>query len=309
MEASITFKSIAKKFNEKIILADLSIGVENNSNHVIIGQNGSGKSTILRLLTGLLDKDGGSAYIKGKEISNRSEETKMVTGYMSQIIDLDSEMTIYDNLSIYSELYGVSKDNANARIYNFAELFNFKDQLFEKPLKQSTAMLRAIQFSRTLLHDPQILLLDEPTLGMDPQYKTKFWNLIDRIGKDKTILFTTQDFSEAEKFADRISILHNGDIKMDGSFSRLVSATKGLSKFEIRFKQTPDESVVDFARQMPQVLKPLINGNSLEFYTHDKKDFFRILKHVIDREISDIDISFCRLLDLYLGIVENGLDS
>ncbi len=309
MEASITFKSIAKKFNEKIILADLSIGVENNSNHVIIGQNGSGKSTILRLLTGLLDKDAGSAYIKGKEISNRSEETKMVTGYMSQIIDLDSEMTIYENLSIYSELYGVSKDNANARIYNFAELFNFKDQLFEKPLKQSTAMLRVIQFSRTLLHDPQILLLDEPTLGMDPQYKTKFWNLIDRIGKDKTILFTTQDFSEAEKFADRISILHNGDIKMDGSFSRLVSATKGLSKFEIRFKETPDESVVDFARQMPQVLKPLINGNSLEFYTHDKKDFFRILKHVIDREISDIDISFCRLLDLYLGIVENGLDS
>ena len=309
MEASITFKSIAKKFNEKIILADLSIGVENNSNHVIIGQNGSGKSTILRLLTGLLDKDAGSAYIKGKEISNRSEETKMVTGYMSQIIDLDSEMTIYENLSVYSELYGVSKDNANARIYNFADLFNFKDQLFEKPLKQSTAMLRAIQFSRTLLHDPQILLLDEPTLGMDPQYKTKFWNLIDRIGKDKTILFTTQDLSEAEKFADRISILHNGDIKMDGSFSRLVSATKGLSKFEIRFKETPDESVVDFARQMPQVLKPLINGNSLEFYTHDKKDFFRILKHVIDREISDIDISFCRLLDLYLGIVENGLDS
>ena len=235
MEASITFKSIAKKFDEKIILADLSVGVENNSNHVIIGQNGSGKSTILRLLTGLLDKDAGSAYIKGKEISNRSEETKMVTGYMPQIIDLDSEMNIYENLSIYSELYGVSKDNANARIYNFAELFNFKDQLFEKPLKQSTAMLRAIQFSRTLLHDPQILLLDEPTLGMDPQYKTKFWNLIDRIGKDKTILFTTQDFSEAEKFADRISILHNGDIKMDGSFSRLVSATKGLSKFEIRF--------------------------------------------------------------------------
>jgi len=309
LEASITFKSIAKKFDEKIILADLSVGVENNSNHVIIGQNGSGKSTILRLLTGLLDKDAGSAYIKGKEISNRSEETKMVTGYMSQIIDLDSEMNIYENLSIYSELYGVSKDNANARIYNFAELFNFKDQLFEKPLKQSTAMLRAIQFSRTLLHDPQILLLDEPTLGMDPQYKTKFWNLIDRIGKDKTILFTTQDFSEAEKFADRISILHNGDIKMDGSFSRLVSATKGLSKFEIRFKETPDESVIDFARQMPQVLKPLINGNSLEFYTHDKKDFFRILKHVIDREISDIDISFCRLLDLYLGIVENGLDS
>ena len=308
MEASITFKSLAKKFDDKIILADLSVGVENNSNHVIIGPNGSGKSTILRVLTGLLEKDAGSAYIKGKEISNRAEETKMVTGYMPQTVDLDSEMTIYENLIIYSELYGVSKENANTRIYNFAELFDFKKQLFIKPLNQPRAMQRAIQFSRTLLHDPEILLLDEPTLGMDPQYKTKFWNLIDRIGKDKTILFTTQDFSEAEKFADRISILHNGDIKMDGSFGKLVSATKGLSKFEIRFKETPDDSIIDFIKQMPQVLKPLINGNSLEFYSHDKKDFFRILKNVINQEMSDIDISFCKLLDLYLGIVENGLD-
>ena len=119
MEASITLKSLAKKFNNDIILADLSIGVENNSNHVIIGQNGSGKSTILRVLVGLIEKDAGAAYIKGKDVSARGSETRMVTGYMPQIIDLDSEMTIYENLLIYSDLYGVPSEKAKLRIQNF----------------------------------------------------------------------------------------------------------------------------------------------------------------------------------------------
>ena len=308
MEASITLKSLAKKFNSEIILADLSIGVENNSNHVIIGQNGAGKSTILRILVGLIEKDAGIAYIHGKDISTRPKETRMITGYMPQYVDLDPEMSIYENLIIYSELYGVSNSKAKSRIQNFSEIFNYNDILLEKPTKQPLGLLRSIQFSRALLHDPKVLLLDEPTQGMDPKYKTKVWNILDRIGKDKTILFTTQDFNEAEKFADRISILHKGDIKMDGTLEKLVGATKGLSKYEIRFKDAPPEDILAPLEEMPKVLKPLLNGNSLEFYSNDKKDFFRVLKNVISSEIVDIDISFCKLLDLYLGLVENGLE-
>jgi len=308
LEASITLKSLAKKFDSEIILADLSIGVENNSNHVIIGENGAGKSTILKILVGLIEKDAGVAYIHGKDISTRAQETRMVTGYMPQYVDLDTEMSIYENLIVYSELYGVPSSKAKSRIQNFSEIFNYNNILLEKPTHQSLGLLRSIQFSRALLHDPKILILDEPTKGMDPQYKTKIWNILDRIGKDKTILFTTQDFSEAEKFADRISILHKGDIKMDGTFEKLVGATKGLSKYEIRFKDAPLDDILVPLQEMPKVLKPLLNGNSLEFYSNDKKDFFRVLKSVINSEIVDIDISFCKLLDLYLGLVENGLE-
>ena len=308
MEASITLKSLAKKFNSEIILADLSIGVENNANHVIVGQNGSGKSTILKVLVGLIEKDKGIAYIHGKDISTRGSETRMITGYMPQYVDLDSEISIYENLIIYSELYGVSSSKAKSRIQNFSEIFNFNHILFDKPLNQPLGVLRSIQFSRALLHDPKVLLLDEPTSGMDPQYKTKLWNILDRVGSDKTILFTTQDFSEAEKFADRISILHKGDIKMDGSLGKLIGATKGLSKYEIRFRNNPEDSILADLIEMRNILKPTLNGNSLEFYSNDKKDFFRVLRNVINQEIDDIDISFCKLLDLYLGLVENGLE-
>ena len=92
MEASITLKSLAKKFDNDIILADLSLGIESRSNHAIIGQNGSGKSTILKILIGLIEKDAGVAYINGKDISTRGTETKMVTGYMPQYIDLDTQV-------------------------------------------------------------------------------------------------------------------------------------------------------------------------------------------------------------------------
>ncbi len=308
MEASITLKSISKKIDKEVVLADLSIGVENNTKHVIIGQNGSGKSSILKILVGLIEQDAGIAYIHGKDIITRRDEARMMTGYMPQYIDLDDEITIYENLFIYSQLFNVSENKAKLRIRNFSEIFDFKNFLFEKSSNLSLGTLRSIQFCRALLHDPKILLLDEPTSGMDPQYKIKLWNIIDRIGNDKTILFTTQDFSEAEKYADRISIIHQGDIKMDGSLGTLVNATKGLSKFEIRFKQNIDQEILSIFNNMPTALKPTINGNSIEFYSNSKNDFFKVLKNVIDLEIDNIDINFCRLLDLYLGLVENGLD-
>ena len=110
IEVLITLKSIAK-IDKEVVLADLSIGVENNSNHAIIGQNGSGKSSILKILVGIIEKDAGIAYIDGKDISTRSNETRMMTGYMPQYIDLDDEITIYKLIYIF-QLFNVSEHKA-----------------------------------------------------------------------------------------------------------------------------------------------------------------------------------------------------
>jgi ABC-2 type transport system ATP-binding protein len=308
LEASITLKSLAKKFNNDIILADLSLGIESNSNHAIIGQNGAGKSTILKILIGLIEKDAGIAYINGKDISTRETETKMVTGYMPQHIDLDTEMTIFENLMVFGKLYGISSEAAKRHILKFSEVFDFKGDLLEFPTKLSTGTLRLIQFTRAMIHDPEILLLDEPTNGMDPQNKMKVWDILDTIGKNKTILFTTQDFEEVEKYADRISILHHGQIRMDGSLDKLIGVTKGLSKYQIRFADSPPENIIESMKKMPKVLKPEIIGKSLEFYSDQRKDFFEVLRLAIVVGISDIDMSFCKLLDLYLGLIGNGME-
>ena len=98
MEASITLKKIAKKFRNKTIIADLSFGVEKGTTFVIVGENGAGKSTLMKILTGRIERDAGMAYIHGKDIRSRGFETRSITGYMPQIIDLDDELTILENL-------------------------------------------------------------------------------------------------------------------------------------------------------------------------------------------------------------------
>ena len=143
---------------------------------------------------------------------------------------------------------------------------------------------------------------------MDQLNKIKTWDLLDKIGKNKTILFVSQDFNEVEKFADRISILHNGDIKMDGSLGRLASTTKGLLKYEIRFNDLESNDLLDEISQMPKILKPEIHGNSLVFYSYDKREFFHVLRKVINKEILDIDVGFCKIIDLYLGLINNGME-
>ena len=308
MEASITLKSLAKKNNNDIILADLSLGIESKSNHAIIGQNGAGKSTILKILVGLIEKDAGTAYINGKDISTRQAETKMAIGYMPQYIDLDNEMNIFENLMIFGKLYGVPSNLLTSRIIKFSDIFGYKDNLLDYPENFSPGTLRAIQFTRAIIHDPEILLLDEPTSSMDPQNKIKVWKILDTEGKNKTILFSSQDFEEVEKFSDRISILHHGQIRMDGSLDKLVGVTKGLSKYQIRFEDSPPEGLLDSISQMPKILKPEINGKSLEFYSNERRDFFSVLKESIVSDISDIDMSFCKLIDLYLGLISSKVD-
>ena len=308
MEASITLKSLAKKYNEDIILADLSLGIESRSNHVLIGPNGSGKSTLLKILIGLIEKDAGIAYINGKDISNRGPETRMVTGYMSQHIDLDIDITVYENLLIFSELYGISQNQAKDKIIKYSDIFDFKSNLAKHPNQLSKGTQRTIQFVRSIIHDPEVLLLDEPTTFMDPINKIKFWNILDRISKDKTLLFTTQDFNEAEKYADRISILHNGNIRMDGSLDRLVGTIKGIAKYQIRFKESPNIKILDQIKDLSKILKPEINGNNLDFYATQKKDFFHVLKIAMELQIDDIDMSFCSLIDLYLGLIRGGVE-
>ena len=267
MEASITLKTIAKKYDDDVILADLSIGVESGSNLVIIGENGSGKSIILKILIGIIEKDAGSAYINGKDIGTMGEEVRMHTGYMPQNIDIDPKISIYDNLDLHAELFGIERKKIRSRIMHFSDLLNFRNHLSSTIETLSRGEIRKIQLARALLHDPSILLLDEPTSGIDPNNKIMIWDVLDRIAKHKTILFVTQDFNEAERYADRIAILHEGDIKMDGNLDRLIETTHGLTRYSLIFSDAPPEQFMLDLEKYPRIRRPKLSGLELEFYS------------------------------------------
>jgi len=308
MEASITFKAVGKTIGNQILLADLSFGVEKGSTFVLIGENGAGKSIILKLLVGLIEKDTGSVYIQGQDISTRSAETRSICGYMPQTINLDDELNILENLSIYGELHGLTSDQALNRTLHWADILDFTQYLKQYPEKLAYGFKRKVLFARSLIHDPEVLLLDEPTTGMDPHSRSSVWNVLDKLQKDKTIIFATQNFSEAERYADRIAILHDGNIKMDGSLERLIETTHGLTRYRLVFSEAPPEEFLIQLEQYPRVRRPNLKGLELEFYSRERKQFFNVLKLALNYSLSDMDTSICSLRDLYLGLTEGGLE-
>ena len=308
MEASITFKKVGKTVGKRTLLADLSFGIEKESTFVIIGENGSGKSMILKLLVGLIQKDTGSVYIHGQDISTRSLETRSICGYMPQTVNLDEDLTILDNISIHGQLHGLTHVEAKKNTLHWADLLNFSESLNQYPGKLAYGVQRKILFARTLVHDPEVLLLDEPSTGMDPHSRSTVWNILDRLHNKKTIIFVTQNFTEAERYADRIAILHEGNIKMDGTLERLIETTHGLTHYRLAFSKEPPLEFMDQLQQYPRVLRPRLKGLELEFYSRERQQFFKVLRLALDHDLADLDTSICRLRDLFIGLTEGGLE-
>ncbi len=308
MEASITLKSIAKKYRGKAVLADLSFGVEKGSTFVIVGENGAGKSTLLKILVGLIEKDAGMAYIHGKDIASRGDETRSITGYMPQISNLDDDLTVIEQLIIYGQLHGLTEQQAKDSALYWADVLDFKNLLREYPFHLSFGHQRKICFAQAIIHNPSVVLLDEPTTGLDPQSRAKIWSTMDKLLEKKTILFTTQNFSEAERYAERIAILHHGNIKMNGTLDKLIETTRGLARYRISFETEPPEDLLIELKEYPKVIRPNINGFELEFYAHKRKEFFTVLRIAMKYQIEDIDTTLCRLHDLFVGLTDGGLE-
>ena len=308
MEASITFKTVGKTVGNRTLLADLSFGIEKESTFVIIGENGSGKSMILKMLVGLIEKDTGSVYIHGQDISTRSLETRSLCGYMPQTVNLDEDLTIFDNISIHGQLHGLTHVEAKKNTLQWADLLNFSESLNQYPRKLAYGLQRKILFARTLVHDPEVLLLDEPTTGMDPHSRSAVWNILDRLHNKKTIVFVTQNFTEAERYSDRIAILHEGNIKMDGTLERLIETTHGLTHYRLAFSKEPPLEFMKQLEQYPRVLRPRLKGLELEFYSRERQQFFKVLRLALDHDLADLDTSICRLRDLFIGLTEGGLE-
>ena len=308
MEASITLKSIAKTFNNNTLLADLSFGVEKGTTFSLIGENGSGKSIILKLLVGIIEKDAGTAYINGKDIKTRSKEIQSITGYMPQGVDLDEDLSVFENLIISARLHGLDYKAAKTNSIYYLDVFECMHLANSNPANISYGEKRKIMFIRAIVHNPEVILLDEPTKGLDPLSRNKIWDVIDKFTPRKTILFSTQNLEEAEKYADRIAILHDGNIKMDGTLERLIETTHGLSKYILSFSDLPPEDFFNEIKQNPRILKSSLNGLNFEFYSRERKQFFNAMNIALKYSLSDVDISTCKLRDLFIGLTDGGLE-
>ena len=218
MENSIEINNLSKSFKDVKAVDDLSFKVKKGEFFAFLGVNGAGKSTTISIMCGQLAKDSGSVTVNGKNIEDGMNEIRKEIGVVFQSSLLDTPLTVRDNLEMRAALYDITGSGFEQRLNELAELLDFKDLLKRTYGKLSGGQKRKIDVARALFHHPSILILDEPTTGLDPQTRKIMWKVISDLRKNDGItVFLTTHYMEEVADADYVVILDSGKIVAQGT--------------------------------------------------------------------------------------------
>ena len=218
MSNIIEINGLYKSFGDVKAVNDLSFEVREGELFAFLGVNGAGKSTTINILCGQLDRDGGSVLINGRDPDEHPDDVRRSLGVVFQNSVLDGELTVRENLESRAALYGISANRFRERLYDLAKTLEFEDLLKRRVGKLSGGQRRRIDIARALLHEPKILILDEPTTGLDPQTRSLLWKTIDELRRrDNMTVFLTTHYMEEAADADYVIILDHGEIAAKGS--------------------------------------------------------------------------------------------
>lgn len=215
---------LQKRYGNKQILKDIDLQVEEGSIFALLGENGAGKTTTVRILSTLINADGGTAYIDGFDCQHQPQSIKKRISLTGQYATVDEQLTGEENLILIGRLLHLDKKTANKRITELLELFDLSSHAKKLVKTYSGGMLRKLDIAISLLASPKVIFLDEPTTGLDPRSRQNMWEMVKGLAADGvTIFLTTQYLEEAEVLADKIAVLHGGRIIAEGSSEQLKS--------------------------------------------------------------------------------------
>ena len=218
MNHAIEVKHLKKSFGSIKAVKDLSFIVKEGELFAFLGANGAGKSTTINIICSQLSKDSGDVIIDGKSIDNDAHNTKTKLGVVFQSSVLDSALSVYDNLKFRAALYGIFAEEFEKRLKQLAKMLCFEDLLNRRVGKLSGGQRRRVDIARALIHNPKILILDEPTTGLDPQTRKTLWTVISDLRKSQNLtVFLTTHYMEEAADADYVVILNSGEIAASGT--------------------------------------------------------------------------------------------
>lgn len=222
MPVTIEVSNLTKDFGEIVAVSDLSFKARSGEIIALLGPNGAGKSTLMNMITGYLAPTSGSIKVTEKDISGTPLEAKKLIGFLPEGSPLYPDMSVRSFLEYMAELRGFSGNEKKQRLQEIARAANIADILSQKIETLSKGYLRRVGFAQSIISNPPILLLDEPTDGLDPNQKEHIRELITRMGRDKTIIISTHLLDEAETIANRIILMSKGQIKADGTLDSIL---------------------------------------------------------------------------------------
>lgn len=229
----ITINGLVKKFADRIAIDDLNLLINKGETFGLLGPNGAGKTTTIRILTMLTKATAGQIKISDWNLPADEQQIKAIIGVVPQFFNLDSDLTARENLDLHGRLHHIPKAERSQRITELLNYVELSEREHDRVNTFSGGMKRRLMIARALLHRPQVLFLDEPTVGLDPQVRRRLWDLIRRMNDEGlTVLLTTHYIEEAENLCSRVAILDKGKLIALNSPAALC---QGLGEFVVEW--------------------------------------------------------------------------
>ena len=305
-------RDLHKRFGTTVAVDGVSLQVSAGETYGLLGPNGAGKTTTISMICGLLEADAGEVVVAGQRLTTRSVEAKAAIGYVPQELAIYPDLTARENLRFFAQLYGMAPGRSRARVEEVLDVIGLADRADDQARTYSGGMQRRLNIGIGLLHRPRLLVLDEPTVGVDPQSRNAILESVEHLSSEgMAVLYTTHYMEEAERLCDRIGIVDLGQVKAEGTRAELVAlvgqhdrvvieASGGLERAADAMASLPgvvaasaaDGSlalIVDDARTLlPELLRAATDaGASVRGVDVDQPDLEAVFLHLTGRALRD----------------------
>jgi ABC-2 type transport system ATP-binding protein len=250
----IEIKNLTKRFGSNIVLDNITFSVRKGEVLGFLGPNGAGKTTTMKIITSFWTPTAGNVEVEGLDVINDSLKIRTKIGYLPETVPLYDDMRVYEYLRFTAEIRGLPKDGIKKRIKEVVDICGL-GKVIRQPIEElSKGYRQRVGLAQAIMHDPEILILDEPTTGLDPNQIAEIRNLIKELGKKKTVIFSTHILGEVSATCDRVIIINDGKIVGEGSPDELMAKASGQEIIYVKIKG-PKEEVLNKLNDMENVLK------------------------------------------------------
>jgi ABC-2 type transport system ATP-binding protein len=291
-EVAISAEHLVRKFGEFTAVNDVSFQVKKGEIFGFLGPNGSGKTTVIKMLTGLLPLSGGAAQVEGLDVRTNAEEVRERIGYMSQKFSLYDDLTVAENLTFYGRIYSLPPDRLKRRMYEVIQLNGLGPYLNRLSAQLSGGWKQRLALGCAMLHEPKLVFLDEPTAGIDPVARRQLWDLLFELsGHGITFFVTTHYMDEAER-CSHVAYIYYGKLIADGTPNSLRELPDVQPPGTIRVEITTPEvtRALRFARQIPGIRSATIFGQSIHALIEDHFDLHDLREQLLKEGIAVAEI-------------------
>ncbi len=310
MPLLLDVRGVSKAYGGRRAVDGVSFQVQAGQTVGLIGPNGAGKSTTVGMICGLLRPDAGCVELDGVAIGHLPAAVKRKLGYVPQDLALYEDMSARENLRLFAALYGIKGSQMRARCDQVLALVNLLDRADDKPATFSGGMKRRLNIAAALMHDPQLLILDEPTVGVDPQSRNAIFDTLERLkAMGRSLIYTSHYMEEVERLADHIVIIDHGKVLADESPAALFARLPSQAALRVELPDSDLQALAEGVRALPGVARVAVGGAGLDIELADGGQALAVMAWLHAQGCRPLHFSTARtkLEDIFLNLTGRSL--